>query len=235
MINSTSRQSQSRNYLSVFQESYRDIGGRRIFVGTLTFGPVNLRRTVRPLLSQNNIEVALQARRNSYSRDLPCELFHHLSSMTSIRLLLLVTALGLRGTEALSDCRSSVHNKTIAYFNSAPLAFSYELATALDCQHWCDKVPACQAWVYVDQSNQCDLHRTMALSVSDNTGFIFGGCKPSGIDGFRLAPTLRPSSHSTMPSTSLASDTATLVRSSLYRICYLGLIANEVFILKGPC
>lgn len=155
--------------------------------------------------------------------------------MASIRSILLVIALALQGSEALPDCQGSVHNETIAYFNSAPITFSYELATALDCQSWCEKVPACQAWVYVDQSNQCDLHRTTALSVSDNAGFIFGGCKPSAVNESRLAPTPSPSLHSAVLSTPAASETASLVRSRPFQACCSRLMANEISALEGSC
>ncbi|KAJ5382696.1 hypothetical protein N7517_000607 [Penicillium concentricum] len=133
--------------------------------------------------------------------------------MASIRSILLVIALALQGSEALPECQGSVHNETIAYFYSAPMTFSYELATVLDCQNWCEKVPACQAWVYVDQSNQCDLHRTTALSVSDNAGFIFGGCKPSAVNESRLAPSPSPSLHSAVISTPAASEIASLAHA----------------------
>ncbi|KAJ5651621.1 uncharacterized protein N7484_005344 [Penicillium longicatenatum] len=155
--------------------------------------------------------------------------------MASMRSILLVIALALQGSEALPGCQGSVHNGTIAYFNSAPMTFSYELAAALDCQNWCEKVPACQAWVYIDQSNQCDLHRTTALSVSDNAGFIFGGCKPSAVDESRLAPTPSPSLHSAVISTPAASGTASLVRSRPFQACCPGFVANESSVLEGSC
>jgi hypothetical protein len=152
---------------------------------------------------------------------------HHLPSMASIRSILLAIALAFQGSEAVSDCQSSVHNETIAYFNSAPVTFSYELATALDCQNWCEKVPTCQAWVYVDQSNQCDLHRTTALSVSDNAAFIFGGCKPDTVNAStRLAPTASPSLHSAVTSTQAASETASLVRSSPFSGIFATVLTN---------
>ncbi|OQE66440.1 hypothetical protein PENNAL_c0187G11733 [Penicillium nalgiovense] len=155
--------------------------------------------------------------------------------MASIRSVLLMIALALQGSKALSDCQGFVHNETIAYFNSAPMTFSYELATALDCQNWCEKVPACQAWVYLDQSNQCDLHRTTALSISDNAGFIFGGCKPSAVNESRLAPTPSPSLHSAVISTPATSETASSVRSRPFQACCPGLTANVISALEGSC
>ncbi|KAJ5277499.1 hypothetical protein N7534_008323 [Penicillium rubens] len=152
--------------------------------------------------------------------------------MASIRSILLVIALALQGSEALPDCQSYIHSETIAYFNSAPITFSYELATALDCQRWCEKVSKCQAWVYVEQSNQCDLHRTEALSVSDNAGFIFGGCKPRAANESRTAPTPSSSLHSVVISTPTSSETAYLVRSHPFQASCSGLTAN-ILLLKA--
>ncbi|KAI2790194.1 hypothetical protein POX_d05700 [Penicillium oxalicum] len=134
--------------------------------------------------------------------------------MAYIYSLLLVTTLALRGSQAASDCQNSVQNKTIAYFSSAPMTFSYELATVWDCQKWCEKLPECQAWVYIEQSNQCDLHRTPALSVSDNAGFIFGGCMPDAINAStKLAPTPTPSLHPFLLRTPAASDTVASIHT----------------------
>ncbi|KAL1886675.1 hypothetical protein Plec18167_000608 [Paecilomyces lecythidis] len=157
--------------------------------------------------------------------------------MTPIRSFILMASLAAANVEALSGCQTSVHNETIAYFNSAPVTFSFELATATDCQTWCGKVRACQAWVYVRQSRQCDLHRTMALSTSDNTGFTFGGCSPNPANETQLAPLPSAVSHSTASSIPVTMETTTLVRfllpynqqplSSPPRSVHLGLTINE--------
>lgn len=171
------------------------------------------------------------------SRNLPSALFQRPTSMASIRSILLVIALALQGSEALPDCQGYIHSGTIAYFNSAPITFSYELATALDCQRWCEKVSKCQAWLYVDQSNQCDLHRTEALSVSDNAGFIFGGCTTKAANASRTAPTPSSSMHSAVISTPTASETASetaySVRSHPFQECCSGLMANVILLSKA--
>jgi len=84
----------------------------------------------------------------------------------------------ISGVQASSECFQSVYNQTIALFNSAPFAYSLELDTASHCQNWCNETPKCQAWVYVENSGHCDLHRTGPLSLLDNNGFTFGGCEP---------------------------------------------------------
>ncbi|KAI2795007.1 hypothetical protein POX_a01610 [Penicillium oxalicum] len=135
--------------------------------------------------------------------------------MPSSFLFLLAFATSFDVSKASPDCQSNVHNETIAYFNSAPVTFSYELETARDCKKWCESVPSCQSWIYVRQSNQCDLHRTVALSVSHNAGFMFGGCKPIGDTNVtQLASTASPSSHGTATRTFGASQSVTLQTST---------------------
>jgi hypothetical protein len=150
--------------------------------------------------------------------------------MTSIRSFILMASLALANVEALSDCQTSVYNETIAYFSNAPITFSFELATATDCQNWCGKVQACQAWVYVGQSSQCDLHRTTALSTSDNTGFTFGGCGPNPVNGTRLAPTPSVLSHFVASSTPVTMETVTLVRFPSFNMPPLRVTANRKLI-----
>lgn len=165
--------------------------------------------------------------------NLPSAPFHRLTSMASIRSILLVIALALQGSEALPDCQGYIHSGTIAYFNSAPITFSYELATALDCQRWCEKVSTCQAWLYVDQSNQCDLHRTKALSVSDNAGFIFGGCTPRAANESPTTSTPSSSLHSAVISTARTSEIAYSVRSHSFQACCSGPTANVILLSKA--
>ncbi|KAH8435062.1 uncharacterized protein LDX57_012691 [Aspergillus melleus] len=85
----------------------------------------------------------------------------------------------LMGTHASSDCWATVHNETVACFSGAPIAFSFDMDTAADCQHWCGEVEKCHSWLYVAHSSQCDLHRNAALSTSFSSGFTFGGCAPT--------------------------------------------------------
>ncbi|PYI35299.1 hypothetical protein BP00DRAFT_252055 [Aspergillus indologenus CBS 114.80] len=89
---------------------------------------------------------------------------------------------------------------------------------SIECQNWCRNVEACQAWLYVDQSGQCDLHRTKALSLSDNTGFKFGRCEPNPES---LSPTASPtaSSSAAASKTPIPSEGATLpsARREIFR------------------
>lgn len=110
--------------------------------------------------------------------------------MASIYLVILLAVLAL-AVEGSSKCWTSVHNDTIAFHSSAPITFSFDLKTATDCQNWCGEVTKCQSWVYVEYSNQCDLHRTAALSLSENIGFTFGGC--DSINGTLPVATFAPS------------------------------------------
>ncbi|KAL4883403.1 glycosyl hydrolase family 71-domain-containing protein [Aspergillus karnatakaensis] len=107
--------------------------------------------------------------------------------MAPLQSLIILAAVTLVGAEVSSDCQASVHNDTIAFFSSAPITFSFDLDTMTDCQIWCTEVPKCQAWVYVDQSSQCDLYRAAPLSVSESFGFTFGGCAPTSVDRTQLA------------------------------------------------
>ncbi|KAJ5964747.1 uncharacterized protein N7479_004623 [Penicillium vulpinum] len=90
-----------------------------------------------------------------------------------------------------SECWTSIRNDTIACYNSAPITFNFDLKTATDCRNWCGEIEKCQSWTYVEYSNQCDLYRTAALSISNNTGFTFGGCDPVGtpsVNSFTPSP-----------------------------------------------
>ncbi|PYH77960.1 hypothetical protein BO82DRAFT_168938 [Aspergillus uvarum CBS 121591] len=138
--------------------------------------------------------------------------------MTPIRSFMLMAALAFSNVEALARCQNSVYNETVAYFNSAPVTVSFEIATATECQSWCRNVKACQAWLYVDQPGQCDLHRTKALSLSDNTGFTFGGCERNPESRLPPSPTASPtaSSSAAASETPTPSEGATLVRFSPY-------------------
>lgn len=94
-------------------------------------------------------------------------------------IIFLVGLASICSAEASSQCWKSVYNETVAVFNSAPFTYSLELETATVCQSWCGDISKCQAWVYVDHANHCDLYRTSPLSLSDNSGFTFGGCEPT--------------------------------------------------------
>ncbi|RAH40199.1 uncharacterized protein BO95DRAFT_518897 [Aspergillus brunneoviolaceus CBS 621.78] len=135
--------------------------------------------------------------------------------MTPIRSFMLMAALAFSNVEALAGCQNSVYNETVAYFNSAPVTFSFEIATATECQNWCRNVKACQAWLYVDQSGQCDLHRTKALSLSDNIGFTFGGCEPNPESRLPPSPTASPTASSSAAASKnqIPSESATLPRA----------------------
>ena len=101
-------------------------------------------------------------------------------SMRPLSLLAAILASALAESSS-SSCWDTMHNSTLAVFSSAPIAFSLDRATASQCQAWCGRVSNCQAWVFVDQLLQCDLHRAAPVNVLPETnGFVFGGCDPSG-------------------------------------------------------
>lgn len=118
--------------------------------------------------------------------------------------------------EASSACWNSVRNDTIGCYNSAPLTFTFNMNTASDCQKWCGKVEKCQSWIYVDHSGQCDLHRTTALTISDNIGFTFGGCDPVNdtLPVASLVPSFSIAATSTPASTRVEMETGYSVRST---------------------
>jgi hypothetical protein len=91
-------------------------------------------------------------------------------------LILLATAMVAATAEAKSECWKSVYNETFACFSSAPIAYSFDIDTAVDCKQWCGETAKCEAWVYTNGSNRCDLHRAAPLSTLPNSGFIYGGC-----------------------------------------------------------
>ncbi|RHZ46089.1 uncharacterized protein CDV56_104746 [Aspergillus thermomutatus] len=146
------------------------------------------------------------------------------------RPFIFLAALALAGVEAKSDCWTSVHNETIACFNSAPIAFSFDLDTASDCQSWCGKIPNCEAWIYINQSSQCDLHRTAPVSISDNSGFTFGGCDPVPIIETRPVATPIPSSNVTASSTRAATETSSSVRFGSFNLFPFRVLADNRFL-----
>ncbi|KAI3094327.1 hypothetical protein CBS147333_10002 [Penicillium roqueforti] len=108
-------------------------------------------------------------------------------------------------TEVSSECWTSIRNDTIACYNSAPITFAFDMNTTAECQDWCGRVEKCQSWIYMELSGRCDLHRTAALTISDNAGFTFGGCDP--INTTLPVATPGPSSSIAVTSTGVAMET----------------------------
>ncbi|CDM36563.1 hypothetical protein DTO013E5_9597 [Penicillium roqueforti] len=109
-------------------------------------------------------------------------------------------------TEVSSECWTSIRNDTIACYNSAPITFAFDMNTTAECQDWCGRVEKCQSWIYMELSGRCDLHRTAALTISDNAGFTFGGCDP--INTTLPVATPGPSSSIAVTSTGVAMETS---------------------------
>lgn len=78
---------------------------------------------------------------------------------------------------ASADCISEVTHNEFASFHGAPITFKLGLLNATACGQYCEKVPECQAWSYVEGGGECDLYSAPAVSTDPIQRFVHGRCE----------------------------------------------------------